>query len=363
MKVLVVSDYRPTNGVRPEAELFIRLAREGLQVDVMTYPGADYQARFEEAGIRVMTSHPRTKFSRGETRALRDLLIRERYDALHLFNSRAMQHGLRAARGLPVVVLAYRGYAGNVYWWDPSAYLKYLHPRIDGILCITREIQKSLQRQFWFRRDPTLLVTKGHDPAWYKGIPAASLQDLGIPEDAFVVISVANSRPFKDIPTLLKAAGLVRSERPIYWLLVGKGMDSPRHMRILRDSPARDRVIFAGFQPDPLRFMAASQVIVNCSVGGEGLNKTLIEGMSLGLPAIVTDIPGNREIVPSDAEGVIIPLRDPQALAAAVSRYAADEAFRQERANAGRQYIQSALHIDRSVEQMLQIYQSFAGRS
>lgn len=360
MKVLVVSDYRSTNGVRPEAELFIRLAGRGLHIDVMTYPGTAYQARFEDAGIRVLTNHPRTKFNRKETSDLRDLLIREQYDFLHLFNSQAMQHGLRAARGLPIRVLLYRGYAGHVHWWDPTAYLKYLHPRVDGILCITKEIRQSLRRQFWFRRDPTMLVTKGHDPSWYAGIEQASLEGFGIPSGAFVVISVANNRPFKDIKTILMATALTKSERPIYWLLVGKGMDSPELLSVIKESPARDRVIFAGFQADPFPCMAASQVIVNCSIGGEGLNKTLIEGMSLGLPTIVTDIPGNREVVPSETEGMIIPIRHPQALADAVTRYATDETFRQERARAGRAYVQSALHIDRSVEQMLQIYQSLS---
>ncbi|MCF8237224.1 MAG: glycosyltransferase family 4 protein [Saprospiraceae bacterium] len=356
MKVLVVSDYRGTVSVRPEAEMFIGLAKAGVQVDILTYPETEYEGIFQKAGMRVMTTHPRTKFDRKESQSLRALLEKEGYHILHLYNSRAIIHGLRAARGLPVKVILYRGYAGHVHWYDPTAYFKYLHPRVDAIICITREIRQSLQRQFWFRKDPTVWITKGHDPNWYDPIQPARLEPFGIPKGAFTVISVANNRPFKDISTLLRAAREVSEKREVYWLLVGNGMDSKANLQILSGSPARDRIVLAGFQPNPLPLMRACQVIINTSTGGEGLNKTLIEGMSLGLAPVVSDIPGNRELVPDADKGEIVAPGDMAGFVQAVTRYLKDRGYRETKAREARSFIRKDMHINVSVRQTMELY-------
>lgn len=361
MKVLVVSDYRGTISVRPEAEMFIGIARKGIQVDIITYPGTSYEKAFRDAGMEIFTCHPKTKFDRQETQNLRRILQEGGYDVMHLYNSRAMIHGLKAARGLPVKVILYRGYAGHVHWYDPSAYLKYLHPRVDAIICITAEIRRSLQRQFWFRKDPTVLITKGHDPSWYAGIRKASLEPYGISDGAFTVVSVANNRPFKDIPTLLKAAKRVSESASVYWLLIGNGMDTAENLRLLEGSSAREKIIFAGFQADPLPLMAACQVVVNTSTGGEGLNKTLIEGVSLGLAPVVTDIPGNREIVPEAIQGQIVPARDSEQVAKAVLNYVEDPVFMEQKARAARAYIRKSLHLDVSIKETLALYRQLVG--
>ncbi len=357
MKVLVVSDYRGTVSVRPEAEMFIGMAKAGVQVDILTYPETEYEADFRKAGMRVMTSHPKTKFNKQETRFLHDLLVKEQYQVLHLYNSRATIHGLKAARRLPVKVILYRGYAGHVHWYDPTAYFKYLHPRVDAIICITREIQRALQRQFWFRRDPTVWISKGHDPEWYKGIKPANLEPFGIPSGAFTVISVANNRPFKDIPTLLKVARAVSEQQNVYWLLVGNGMDTDTNLKLLAESPARDHIIFAGFQPNPLPLMRACQVIINTSTGGEGLNKTLIEGMSLGLAPVISDIPGNREVVPDTSKGEIVTPGDVAGFSQAIIRYVQDQGHREMKAREARSFIRKELHIAGSVRKTMDLYQ------
>ncbi len=361
MKVLVVSDYRGTISVRPEAEMFIGVAKHGVHVDIVTYPDTAYEQAFRAAGMEVFPTHPMSKFDRKETLSLRQILIDGGYHVMHLYNSRAMIHGLKAAKGLPVKVILYRGYAGHVHWYDPLAYMKYLHPRVDAIICITKEIQQSIQRQFWFRADPTVLITKGHDPAWYANVKMANLEPYGIPEGAFTVISVANNRPFKDMPTLLRAAIRVSDNKPVYWLLVGSGMDTSENLKIIGDSSARDKIIFAGFQPDPLPMMAACQVIANTSLGGEGLNKTLIEGMSLGLAPVVTDIAGNRELVPSSEQGEIVPPGSVDQVAEAVLRYAKDRGYLDHKARTARGYIRKALHIDVSVKQTMALYRKLVG--
>ena len=65
---------------------------------------------------------------------------------------------------------------------------------------------------------------------------------------------------------------------------------------------------------------AAVDLFVAPAVGGESFGIVLVEAMAAGLPVIASDIPGYREVVRDGIEGILIPPRDPPALAAAVRR-------------------------------------------
>jgi glycosyltransferase involved in cell wall biosynthesis len=61
----------------------------------------------------------------------------------------------------------------------------------------------------------------------------------------------------------------------------------------------------------------------------EGMPRSAIEAAAMGRPMVLTDIRGCREVARQDREALLVPPRDPQALAAAISRLAADSALRQ----------------------------------
>ena len=64
-----------------------------------------------------------------------------RYDILHLFSNKALQNGLAASRGLPVKIVAYRGIVGNVSFFSPVSWLRFLNPRIDRIVCVADAVR------------------------------------------------------------------------------------------------------------------------------------------------------------------------------------------------------------------------------
>jgi hypothetical protein len=120
MKILVISDYRATVSVRPEAEAMIGLKTEfNYDITIMTFGDAPYVKRFKEAGIRVIDFHPIKKFSWKYIRTIRNELKEGDYDVLQLFNNKALINGQLSAIGLPVKVVAYRGYTGNIHWAGP----------------------------------------------------------------------------------------------------------------------------------------------------------------------------------------------------------------------------------------------------
>jgi len=68
----------------------------------------------------------------------------------------------------------------------------------------------------------------------------------------------------------------------------------------------------------------------------EGLPKVLVEGAAAGLPLVTTDVPGCREVVVDGQDGLLVPARDPQALAEAIARLQDDPDLRARLGNAAR---------------------------
>jgi glycosyltransferase involved in cell wall biosynthesis len=358
LKILVISNYNDFHTVRPEAEIFLHLAQKGFDITVMTFGGSDYARCFAEAGIRVIDFHPRHKFSRKEALIIRQELIRGDYDVLHLFNSQATVTGLRATRGLPVKVILYRGYTGNIQWWNPAAYLKYLHPRVDKVVCNSSGVEALLQRQWTFRNDKAVTILKGHRPEWYADIDPASLERFGVEEGDLVLVCVANNRRMKGVPFLLKAFRHLPPGLPVQLILAGRDMDSPSNLRIVRKTAYAGRIHFPGFIPEVLRTVAAADVFVLPSLFGESITKSAIEAMSLGLCPLITDIPGNVELVEDGKNGRVVPAGDARALAGAIMDMVKDRETCRRFGEAARRHIAENLHHDATVEGYLRMYPS-----
>lgn len=303
-KLLVISNYRATTTARPEAEIFIDLARKGFDIHIMTFSDAEYCQRFAENGITLIDFHPLHKFKRKESQIIRKYIIDNKIDIIHLFNSEATYNGIRAARNLPVKVVLYRGYCGNIKWWSPKDYLKYLHPRVDATVCNSIGVYNMLKKNLIFNQSKVVCINKGHDLEWYKNIEAIDVrQSFSIPNDALVAITVANNRRMKGIPVLLRALSDLNNKQ-IYLLLVGNDMKIPKNESLINAS-IKDNIIFTGFRKDVLQLVKGSDVFVLPSLFGESITKSVLEAMSLGVPALISDISGNVELVKEDYNGKI----------------------------------------------------------
>jgi len=315
IKILVISNYTNTISARPEAEIFLGLKQKGVEITIITEKDSEYAKKFEAAGIRVIDGLPKKKNCGKSQELIRNELIQGKYDALLLYNSKAISNGIKAAKNLPVKVILYRGYTGNTNWWDPTAYTKYLHPRVNKIICNANAIQELFERQLFFKKGKAVTINKGHDLSWYEGIEKTDLTVFGIPDDAFVITCVANARRMKGMKYLVKAMDFIPTNLPIHLLLVGTGLDSVEIMNIVSKSPNKDKIHFTGFRKDGLNIVKSSNAFVLASIKGESITKAVIEAMSLGIAPLITLIPGNRELVVNGESGLVVLMKNPKALA------------------------------------------------
>lgn len=358
VKLLVISDYRSFTSSRPEAEIFIGLKRMGLDVTIMTYDEGVYVERFKNEGIRVIDFHPRRKFDKKETQFIRNELVNGNYNVLHLFNSKATFNGIRASKGLDVKVVLYRGYTGNIHWWDPAAYFKYLNPRVDKIVCLADSVFEMFMRQITLRKSKLITINKGHALEWYADTVAADLTNEGFSKNDFVACMVANDRPMKGIPYLLKAWSLIPKELSIHLLLIGAGLDNPKYLKLIKKYDIGSKVHLTGHRADSLSLVKAADLFVLSSIKGEATTKSVIEAMCLGKACVITDICGNRGLVVDHESGLVVPAKNAQALCDGVLEIYHQPALKNEFGEKAKWQIANHFHTSITVEKYFKLYES-----
>lgn len=153
---------------------------------------------------------------------------------------------------------------------------------------------------------------------------AAVRAELGLGDEP-VCITVANIRPEKDYPTLVRACARLRDEGVRLGVLaVGEGPDRPAVEALARSyGLGPDRLRFLGARNDVPDLLRAADIFV-LSSALEGLPLALLEAMAAGLPVVATAAGGVPEVVQHGVHGFIVPTGSPGELAAAMEALASD---------------------------------------
>ena len=177
-----------------------------------------------------------------------------------------------------------------------------------------------------------------------------------------LVVAVGRLIEKKGIADLVHACGL----------LVERGVDV--RLEIAGDGPLRieleqaaarwgANVIFHGALPHEAVLALYRRAAVFClpcvvaSTGDrDGLPTSVLEAMALGVPVVTTDVNGLRELVVDGRTGLVVPERDPQALADALARLLGDTALAEQLAAVARQLVESRYSLERSVAELRALF-------
>lgn len=359
MRVLFITK----NSDRPESATIIGLRDRGVEVVVMADARSAHVQRLRDAAIEVHDQPLERKLNRAALKSIRRMVLDRGIDIVHAFTNRTVLHMVLATSGLPVKLIAYRGVIGNVSWWSPLSWLRFLNPRISRIICVAEEIRSYLLglHLLGLRLAPGKVVTinKGHELGWYQEAPA-DLAQFGIPADAMVVTCSSRLRPRKGLWELVRALGRTDPGRNIHLLFLGhEGNDSLRREIARIHHP--ERVHFAGFRADAPAVMAASDVCALPVLDGEGLSRAVIEAMAYAVPAIVTPVGGNTELIVDGECGLVVPAGDERALADAMQRMYDQPEDRRRMGQAARQRIARHFRHSDTVERTLALYREVLG--
>ncbi len=319
MKILVISDYGNNPHIhRPEVEALLGLRQEyTVELAFATNAQSHHGKDLIEAGLKVYDFVPDKKISGSAIKRIKEMVAEYKPDIVYAVNNNAISNSIRALKKSEIKLISYRG-AGKIYWHDPTYYLTHLNPRIDATICLSNAVEKVVKKQNWYRKINTFVAYKGQRKEWFQGVESADLDELGIPRNAFVVGKVANLRKTKGFDYFINSANYLPKGLPIYYVLVGLGTDSDLMKQLSKESNYKKNIKLLGHRKDILPLTKSFSATVLASTKIEGLGKTVMESMALGVPPIVTDTGGPTELVENGDSGLIIAPRDAKAIAEAI---------------------------------------------
>jgi glycosyltransferase involved in cell wall biosynthesis len=216
----------------------------------------------------------------------------------------------------------------------------------------------ALQAVDGFSGVPVGVVENGIEPSLYRSDAdvRAARQYMGLDADRQYVTNIARFHPVKDQASLVDAFRTVASVRDdVDLLLVGDGPLRPELEAQVHHLGLGARVKFLGIRRDVPDVLAASTVFCLNSVS-EAASLTLMEAMAAGRPVVVTDVGGNPEIVRQGVDGLLVPRRDPGALAAALLQVLDSPALARRMGESGAGRVREVYRIDRTVQRYFDLY-------
>ncbi len=161
---------------------------------------------------------------------------------------------------------------------------------------------------------------------------------------------------------LLKAVAKIRSVIPdVKVILVGEGPMRPAIEEEIAQLSLGPHIRLLGWRTDALEIMAAVDVVLHPTLQ-EAFPQTMIEALYLRKPLVITPVSGAVDIIEDGVNGLLIPARDPDALAGAMQRLSADEKLREKLGEAGRRFVEGRLSPARIIPEYEQVYHSLVDR-
>jgi glycosyltransferase involved in cell wall biosynthesis len=322
-----------SDDIRLRIPYLVELRRRGFDVTML---GSEAPEPFSERDI----PYQRYALSRAldpaaDWRTLRELLSlfrRHRPSVVHSYDTKPAMLASFAARlaGIPVRIRTVTGmgyvfssHSPRALVLRPAAHV--MHAAASRAASMTvfqnRDDHAYFLRHRLAPRDATSLIPgSGIDVELLRSKrPSAEAladlrRELGI-EGRRVVTMVSRLVRSKGVLEFCAAARAVRRERPdVEFLLVGP-LGSEGWQAVPRDAvEGNPDVRWLGPRPDVAALLAISDVFALPTYYREGIPRALLEAGAMGLPLIATDMPGCRDVVRNDWNGILVPPRNVQAL-------------------------------------------------
>lgn len=336
-------------------------AARGHAVTMVAQPASPCATRARESGIDVVELPMRGEFDLSAISKLTSLLKSDRFDLVHAHTSHA--HTLSAIAAWradkPCVVSRRVDFAIT---GSPFRRFKYRHG-VDRYIAISNAIAEVMQ-QGGVDSTRIAVVHSGIDPQRLRTADRAGPRaELGIAPNIPLIGSVGHFAWHKGFDVFIEAAAtLARRRSDVHFVLVGAGeLEAELKQQVGRHDLAA-RFAFPGFRTDAPDWLAALDVFAAPSVM-EGLNTTILDALWLERPVVAARAGGIPEAVLHERTGLLVPPRDPIALAESMNRLLEDRIEAKRLGAEGRRHIEAGFTIDTMVEGNLRTYETVRATS
>lgn len=357
---LIDKNRHTTGSVVQMLEAAKGMASRGHTVWVGSRAGGDLESACANAGLSFLALPLRGPWDLVSASRLRRHLRRHGTDIVHTHKGRAHGVALAASIGMgrhPLLVVN----RGVTFPLDVFNKWKYRHPRVASVVCVADAVRDVAIRSGGLNPGSVHTIYGGTDPEIFDPERANGRRlrhELGIEPD-HVVFGQVSVRDWKGWSDLVRAfAILAARSSAARLLLIGCEPETERTKveEVVREAGLEDRVVTLPYRTDMPEVLAASDVVVDASWAGTGITGTIREAMSMQRPAVASDCGGNRELVIDGEVGLVVPPRDPNALAAALFRLAEDADLRQRLGSAARRRVVEFFSTKKRIDRLEELY-------
>lgn len=228
---------------------------------------------------------------------------------------------------------------------------KVLSKFTDKIICVSEAVKHSLQRIGKMSPDKLVVVLNGLDTRRFNNLANETLR-----KSPFKKIGVVGrfSEEKGHIYFIEAATKIVKTFRNVEFIFVGDGPLKQRIERKVEDCNIHKYCHFLGVRHDIDAIMLDLDILVLPSLR-EGLSISLLEAQYFGIASITTDVGGNPEIIRNEYNGLLVPPRDPDALASAVLRLLNDDKLRNTFSMRGKEIFNETFTVHKMATAYLEI--------
>lgn len=281
----------------------------------------ELQQRIIDSGITVKCFSMR---SIRDPRFFRDFLkmvlflIKTKPDIVHTYLDTANVFGVLAAKLAGVSrIMTSRRDLGVFRTRRIEQLIGYLSNRVEKVVCVCQAAASESIRREGLRGDNVVVIHNGIDITSYNRKARKTCGKI-----VFCNVAVAN-RKEKGQEELIRAFAIVTKQINARLKLVGDGPLLPSLRQLAQDIGIADKVDFIGKSNNVLSELEDVTVFVLPS-HSEGISNALLEAMALGIPAVVTAVGGNIDVVIDNSNGVFVASQNMESLASGMLKIAVE---------------------------------------
>jgi glycosyltransferase involved in cell wall biosynthesis len=337
-------------------DLVTGLGARGHDVTVATRPSELWTTTMRAAGARHYAVPMASPLDLRSALRIARIVRRHRIQIVHAQKGKARTLALIAGLFTPLPALVLN--RGVSFPLDPMNRLGYTTRRVTAIVAVCDAIKRDLVAR-GVPAGKIAVIYSGTDTArFHPAVDGARVRRELQLRAEHVLITQVGVRSLKGNDDVLEAMVKVVARLPEARLCFVGATESKT--RLLREhAAARGLAGVVSILPhreDVPELLAATDVSVDASYAGLGLTGALRESLAVGKPVVGTALAGNPELVVDGETGLLVPPRDPEALAAAILKLAENPAWRQELGRAGRRRVEAMFSLRAKVDATEALY-------
>jgi len=326
----------------------------------------DFDRRAAALGIDYCEVEQTSIFARGVLPALQQIVARRQIDLVDAQDYKAAFFAFHLARREGVAPVAtLHGWSGH-HWRERLVYYpaeRLLAATFPLAIAVSGEIRDTLVR-WGSRPDRVHVLANGIDPAAFRRNTARTAQvrsSLGIAATDAVIGAVGRLAWEKRFDVLVEAVAQLLPHRPELKLIIaGEGDRRDALQRQIDRLGIAPRCRLLGHRPDVIDLYQAMDLFVQSS-DHEGSPTVVVEAMAMEVPVVATRVGGTGELVEHEVHGLLVPRRDPSAMAAAIDRTLGNREATAGRVAAARHRVENELSFDARTRALERLYCGILG--